>query len=156
MPKNLSSSLLGAAGEHLVLSRLLTRGVLASAAPPGFEKIDILVQPLGKGGPQSVQVKATFSSEKVGWWLSDKHEKITDPGLIYCFVTFSPTSQVVYVIPAPVVAKAITIDHRGWLSRPGARGEARKDTAGRKLRASMFDWPENWLEKYRENWDCFL
>lgn len=156
MSKSLSSSLLGAAGEHLVLSRLLTRGVLASAAPPGFEAVDILVQPLSSDGPRSVQVKATFSSEKIGWWLSEKHETITDPGLIYCFVTFSPTSQVVYVIPAPVVAQAIETDHRGWLSRSGAKGQARKDTPGRKLRASMFDWPENWLDQYRENWDCFL
>lgn len=156
MAKSLSNSLLGAAGEHLVLSRLLSRGVLASAAPTGFEAVDILVQPLSPSGPRTVQVKATLSSEKVGWWLSEKHERISDPGLIYCFVTLAPTSQIVYVIPAPVVAQAITTDHRGWLPRPGAQGQRRKDTPGRKLRASMFDWPENWLEQYRENWNCFL
>ena len=152
----ISSSLLGAGGEHLVLSRLLTRGVLASAAPQGFESVDILVQPKATGGPHSVQVKATFSSEKVGWWLSQKHELITDPELIYCFVRFSPGAEVVYVIPAPVVAEAITTDHKGWLSRPGAKGQKRNDTTGRKLRAKMFDWPENWLEEYCERWDYFF
>ncbi len=34
-------TLIGAAGEHLVLSRLLEQGVLASQAPRGTRKADI-------------------------------------------------------------------------------------------------------------------
>lgn len=156
MAKGLSSALLGAAGEHLVLSRLLLKGVLASAAPPGFEKIDILVQPHQTKGPSSVQVKASLSGEKIGWWLRSHHEQIKDPGLIYCFVNFKPNEPVVYVIPSAVVAEKISTDHRLWLASPGAQGQARNDTDGRKLRASMLGAEADWLESYREHWEIFL
>jgi hypothetical protein len=43
MPHKIDTSLTGAAGEHLVLSRLLSRGVLAAQAPRGARKADILV-----------------------------------------------------------------------------------------------------------------
>jgi hypothetical protein len=36
-------NLVGAAGEHLVLSRLLEQGILASQAPRGTRKADILL-----------------------------------------------------------------------------------------------------------------
>jgi hypothetical protein len=35
--------LVGAAGEHLVLSRLLNLGYLAAPAPRGTRKVDVLV-----------------------------------------------------------------------------------------------------------------
>ena len=56
-------NLIGAAGEHLVLSRLLVRGVLASQAPRNTRKADILVNPLDGGKPRLIQVKTT-SAEK--------------------------------------------------------------------------------------------
>ena len=37
------TQLTGAAGEHLVLSRLLSRGYLAAQAPRGTRKADVLV-----------------------------------------------------------------------------------------------------------------
>jgi hypothetical protein len=40
------TQLVGAAGEHLVLSRLLARGILAAQAPRGTRKADILVNHL--------------------------------------------------------------------------------------------------------------
>ena len=39
-------NLVGAAGEHLVLSRLLSKGILAAQAPRGARKADILVNHL--------------------------------------------------------------------------------------------------------------
>jgi hypothetical protein len=48
---------IGAAGEHLVLSRLLERGILASQAPCGTRKANILVNPLDGGLPQLIQGK---------------------------------------------------------------------------------------------------
>ena len=48
---NRDKQLVGAAGEHLVLSRLLAKGILASQAPRGARKADILVNPLDGGRP---------------------------------------------------------------------------------------------------------
>ena len=49
-------NLIGASGEHLVLSRLLEQGILASQAPRGTRKADILVNPLDGGHPKLIQV----------------------------------------------------------------------------------------------------
>ena len=63
MPHKIDTSLTGAAGEHLVLSRLLSRGVLAAQAPRGARKADILVNFLDGGTP------CTYSSEIAPvWW----------------------------------------------------------------------------------------
>jgi len=53
--KNLDTSLTGAAGELLVLSRLLSRGILAAQAPRGARKADILVNHLDDKPPSSQQ-----------------------------------------------------------------------------------------------------
>ena len=103
-------NLIGAAGEHLVLSRLLSRGILASQAPRGTRKADILVNPLDGGKPKLIQVKSTSSgSGPVGWKMKDEHmtEKSTD--LIYCFVDFRNktwpnnglVSKITHVWPQP-------------------------------------------------------
>ena len=44
-------SLIGAAGEHLVLSRLLANGFPAAQAPRGTRKVDILVNVIDGGEP---------------------------------------------------------------------------------------------------------
>lgn len=46
MPHKTDTTLTGAAGEHLVLSRLLQRGLVASQAPEGVRLVDILVNSL--------------------------------------------------------------------------------------------------------------
>ena len=49
-------NLVGAAGEHLVLSRLLSKGILAAQAPRGARKADILVNHLDGKPPCLIQV----------------------------------------------------------------------------------------------------
>ena len=102
---NRDKQLVGAAGEHLVLSRLLAKGILASQAPRGARKADILVNPLDGGRPVLIQVKTTSGSRtRVGWHMNVKHESITDKDLFYCFVNLGEDNPQVYVIPAKVVA----------------------------------------------------
>ena len=50
-------NLVGAAGEHLVLSRLLNLGYLAAQAPRGTRKADILVNYYEDIPPCLIQVK---------------------------------------------------------------------------------------------------
>jgi hypothetical protein len=83
-------TLIGAAGEHLVLSRLLERGILASQAPRGTRKADILVNPLDGGLPQLIQVKATlFTGARSKWHMKAKHEEISEKDMFYCFVSLN-------------------------------------------------------------------
>lgn len=145
-------ALVGAAGEHLVLSRLLSRGLLASAAPRGTEKVDIIVS--NKDGKSSfrIQVKTTEGSLRNGWFLNVKHETQSEPDLYFCFVLLRPIDPEVYVVPSGVVSSAIIEDHRHWLEKPSRSGAPHKDSSMRRIRSQMPLMRTNWLEDYREAW----
>ena len=152
LPHKTDTTLTGAAGEHLVLSRLLQRGIVAAQAPEGVRKVDILVNPLDGGSPVFLQVKARQFGSDGGWHMSKKHEEQSQSNLFYCFVDFQPDDPTVYVVPSSVVADALTRDHQVWLKTPGRGGRAHKDHDMRRLRPDMFSMPEDWITEYRENW----
>ena len=152
------TQLVGAAGEHLVLSRLLAKVILASQAPRGARKADILVNPLDGGRPVLIQVKTTSGSRtRVGWHMNVKHESITDSDLFYCFVNLGEDNPQVYVIPAKVVAKVIKSGHETWLSTPGSKGQKHNETDMRRIsnspRLENKYAPDGWMDKYLENWE---
>jgi hypothetical protein len=156
MPHKIDTSLTGAAGEHLVLSRLLSRGVLAAQAPRGARKADVLVNFLDGGKPALIQVKSRQSGSDGGWHMSEKHEAQLEEDLWFCFVNFEPDSPTVHVIPAKVVATALKIDHQTWLDTPGRNGQAHNPSNMRRLRPKMSSQPEGWIDQYLENWDQII
>lgn len=153
MPHKTDTTLTGAAGEHLVLSRLLQRGIVAAQAPEGVRKVDILVNFLDGGTPCFIQVKARQFGSDGGWHMGEKHEEVIDDNLFYCFVDFQPAHPTVHIIPAHVVADVVKRDHQTWLDTPGKNGQPHKPTAMRRLRPSMNGAPDGWMDEYFENWD---
>lgn len=154
------TGLTGAAGEYLVLSRLLSRGILAAQAPRGTRKADILVNHLDGGAPALIQVKTrSGKGSDISWHMKAKHEEIKDEDMFYCFVDLGPEHPVVYVVPASVVAKVVTESHATWLATPGRGGKPHKDTEMRRIITSYkFDIksaPPNWMDQYSERWDLF-
>lgn len=145
-------ALVGAAGEHLVLSRLLSRGLLASSAPRGTEKVDIIVSDREGKSSFRIQVKTTEGSSDKGWFLSAKHEAQSEPDLFFCLVVLRPTEPEVFVVPSDVVAAAIHSDHRHWLSKPSLNGKQHKDSNMRRIRSAMPLMPDGWINEYREAW----
>jgi len=156
VPHKVDTTLTGAAGEHLVLSRLLSRGVLAAQAPRGARKADVLVNFLDGGKPALIQVKSRQFGSDGGWHMSEKHENQTEEDLWFCFVNFEPTSPTVHVIPAPIVAQALKIDHEMWLVTPGRKGQAHNPSNMRRLKPKMSGQPEGWIAQYLENWDQII
>jgi hypothetical protein len=152
MPHKIDTSLTGAAGEHLVLSRLLSRGILAAQAPRGARKADILVNFLDGGSPALIQVKSRQSGSDGGWHMSEKHESQTEEDLYFCFVNFEPASPTVHVIPAAVVAEVVSKDHQIWLDTPGRQGQAHNSSPMRRIKPKSSGQEEGWMEKYLENW----
>ena len=150
--------LTGAAGEHLVLSRLLTREMLASQAPRGTRKADILVNPLDGGRPVLIQVKTRSArSGELSWLMSSKNELMSETDLFYCLVNLEPINPSVYVIPSRFVARVVRDSHTEWLSMPGQKGQRHNDT---ELRQIKNDYGPNfkkikagWMDKYLEKWD---
>lgn len=147
------SVLTGAAGEHLVLSRLLSRGFLAAQAPRGTRKADILVNFLDGGTPFLIQVKARLKGADGGWHMKRKHETEVAADLFYCLVDFEPMQPDVYVLPSELVARVITLDHATWLATPGRNNAVHKDSDMRRLRPRSLGMPDNWLDAWKERWD---
>jgi hypothetical protein len=153
-------NLTGAAGEHLVLSRLLVRGILASQAPRGTRKADILVNPLDGRKPRLIQVKTT-SAEKgaLGWKMKDEHMTDTSSDLLYCFVDFRSSPERVFVIPAKKVAEVLVAVDKAWMKKPKKDGTKRDKNMWRMIKPQFIVktelTPPGWMDKYLEKWDLF-
>jgi hypothetical protein len=151
-------NLVGAAGEHLVLSRLLSKGVLAAQAPRGARKADVLVNHLDGKPPCLIQVKTRMGLDSnSGWHMGAKHEVINDKDMFYCFVALGGTENLIYIVPANKVAKIVKDSHETWLHTPGAKGQQHNDTKMRfiknKYGVKVKSAPTGWMDKYLEAWE---
>jgi hypothetical protein len=152
------NQLIGASGEHLVLSRLLSRGILAAQAPHGVRKADIIVHPLEGGMPWLIQVKTRLKGPKNGGWkLDDKHMVEVSKNLMYCFVDMQSSPERVYVIPAKKVSKVLIEADQVWMDKPMRDGSRRSKNMWRMIKprflVQLKSAPEGWMEKYLESWD---
>ncbi|SMO32513.1 hypothetical protein [Paracoccus laeviglucosivorans] len=159
-----ATTMTGAAGEHLVMSRLLSRGYIAALAPQGVPNFDIVVTSVEGTQLCAFQVKTRWDKgSDGGWHMRQKHESLRNPRIFYCFVDLGKTASAsasVHVIPSATVADVVQISHATWLSKPGARGQKRNDSSIRRLLPDYerLMGPETpyrlgWLDRYLENWD---
>jgi hypothetical protein len=153
----IEKNLVGAAGEHLVLSRLLRRGLLAAQSPRGAKKADIIVHPIDGGSTWLIQVKTKLKSSKTEWIMKPEHATTVDSDLIYCFVDLHSSPEKIYVVPSKVVAKVLTDADKVWMDKPRRDG---KEKAEHKLRMLKNEFmldvksaPDGWMEKYLEKWE---
>ena len=156
MPHKTDTTLTGAAGEHLVLSRLLQRGVLAAQAPRGSRKVDILINFLDQREPVLLQVKARQYGPDGGWHMSEKHETAGDDDVFFCFVDFEPEHPRVFVVPSQVVAESVKLDHATWLATPGKDGRPHRSTTMRRIKPKMLGRDEGWIDEYEEAWHLIV
>ncbi len=156
--KRADKNFIGAAGEHLVLSRLYARRVLASLAPPNAPEVDILVNPIDGNNSKLIQVKSTESSGKDrGWSMRDEHLSLVSPKLFYCFVELSSNPQNVYVIPSGVVAQVLKEADKAYMNKPKRDGSARTKHSRRMLKPHFLvdipSAPDGWMNTYLEKWE---
>lgn len=166
----ISSSIVGASGEHHVLSQLLRRGWIAALAPDGAPNMDIVVTDERSRKLCAIQVKTRrdIGSDK-GWHMRPKHESLIADDLFYVFVDVGrePSDLATcYILPSRVVADAIRLCHQVWLETPGRNGQQHRDSAVRRLlpdysrtrpvtdegKAIIGQYSLGWLDQYRENW----
>lgn len=151
---------IGLAGEFYVLAQLAQRGYVATLTLGNTKQVDIVVYNRRKRRYWRVEVKTTqeglksellFGKEKFHiWQLSDKHEKITDRDLVYCFVALSTADDLpkFFLVPSKVVAEYVAWQHKHWLNAP--RSRAVKDNPMRRFRIEASD-PRG----YANNWKVF-
>jgi hypothetical protein len=159
----LSSTVLGAAGEHYVMCQLLRRGLIAALAPAGVPNADLVVTDQLGSRLSAIQVKARVDKgHDGGWHMKEKHEEIESASLFYVFVDFGKdlvAPPVCYVLPSKVVADVVRRGHEVWLNTPGQKGQQRNAT---KMRRFLPDFdgkgrpigrPKGWLDPYLEAWE---
>lgn len=139
--------LLGEAGEHLVLSRLLSRGLPAAQRPRAWAGDDVILE-----SGLNVSVKTT-SSKKRSWMAK---EGKANPKRYWALVHLHDVAEpVVYVVPDAVIQLALSSSLAAYVrNKPKFKGaEIRKleDPWGKDNEPE--ELPSGWLEPYRENWD---
>jgi len=165
------SAVIGASGEHLVLSNLLRLNFIAGKAPDNTKDYDLIV--LNKDGTSSspIQVKTTLNKRK-GWILQEKHETPIK-NLVFCFVCMEKDSSEteIYVIDAKTVAYVVKTSHKIWLKLSGLKGQKHNPTSIRHLSPSgiarlknlkdyltkselefLNKYSDGWLVRYRDAW----
>lgn len=151
------TGLIGAAGEHFVMYQLYKRGLMVGQPPQGVADVDLLVLDEKANIVKSIQVKTRSKGADGGWHMKAKHENLKSPNLLYVFVDMEKESPACYVIPSDIVAKLVFTTHDIWLNTPGKNGQAHTDNDMRRVRPKyqfeVPDFPDGWMEKYRERWD---
>jgi hypothetical protein len=158
------TTLLGAAGEHFVMSQLLRRGLIAALAPQGVPNLDIVVSDVAGTRQLGLQVKSRSNKgADGGWHMGAKHETIVSPTLFYCFVDFgndpSDATQT-FILPSATVSEVLRASHAAWLSNPGKNGHIRQNSTMRRLvpdysyayAPSVPLYAFGWLDPYKEAW----
>ncbi len=166
--KYISKNQIGLAGEFAVLSQLALRGFDANMTLGNTKSVDILLSHQQTRKMYKLEVKTHYDSNSYRskdfgyveshWRMSNKHEKIIDPNLFYCFVSIEKNTHnfAFYIIPSSVVAKFISESHVYWL-----RGDKlRKDTSmrsfmlGKSGEVYKIDMPI--LDNYKDRWDLLM
>jgi hypothetical protein len=155
----MDKTLTGLAGEYYVLAQLTHRGLVAALTLSNTKGVDILVTNQDLNKLYKVEVKTTDARPKREtlfgrspfyiWQMSEKHERLSEPNLFYCFVALQGQTTLprFFVAPSQPVAKYVRWQHGHWLS---TRKTPVKSTTHRKFRIPIED-----PEKYENNWKVF-
>lgn len=146
------------------MSRLLSRGHIAALAPQGVLNFDIVVTSPDGTNLCAFQVKTRWEKgADPGWHMQEKHEVLTNERIFYAFVDLGRTADdfpAVYVLPSGIVARAVSLSYKRWLSLRGSKGQPRNPTKLRRLAYDYtrmcgpdFELAPGWMEAYRESWD---
>lgn len=161
------STILAAAGEYYVLSRLCLAGYIAALAPKGVPNTDIVITDVNGSRLFAVQVKSRLEKGRdKGWHMKKKHEQIVSDFLFYCLVDFGSglgSAPTTFVVPSKIIAEVLATTYQNWFFTPGKNGQQHNDTEMRRLVPDYSVYLKNgpgkygqgWLEPYREAWHLF-
>ena len=140
---DLNKNSVSLAGEFAVLSQLTLRGFDANMTLGHTKGVDILVSDPNSEKMFKVEVKTSFAGKPshsklfghtLSWIMGDKHEKIIDSNLFYCFVNIEKEAKSFrfFIVPSQLVAKHVRESHQHWLNQGMV-----KDTSIREFRIGI-------------------
>ena len=169
--KNMSSintNSVSLAGEFAVLSQLALRGYDANMTLGRTKGVDILVSDPSSARMIRLEVKTNYRSRSAGgnsrlfgkfvsaWMMGEKHEKMKDPNLFFCFVNISEDTKHFrfYIVPSAVVADYVKASHQLWLDDESSHS---RETTMRVFRIGTREEEYRTrtpvVEDYEDNWD---
>lgn len=164
MPR-INNNSVSLAGEFAVLSQLALRGYDANMALGHTKGVDILVSNPITGKMLKLEVKTTFrnagrNSGLFGkfissWMMNEKHEKMRDQTLFYCFVNISEDTKKFryFIVPSRVVANYISREYQLWLDENDTHSRNNKMRTFRiGLASEKYAIPTPIADDYEDNW----
>jgi hypothetical protein len=164
------------AGEFTVLSQLALHGYDASMTLGNTKNIDILVFNPEKKKASQIEVKTNLQKRngptdskihgkfETSWQMDEKHERIIDSNLFYCFVHINRSRRDgkehkfrFFIVPSRVVAKYVREEHQAWLRA----SRKHRTSARRNFRIGCrndrhISVPAPRFEKYENKWNLLL
>jgi hypothetical protein len=161
------------AGEFAVLSQLLIRGYDASLTLGNTKNIDILVFDPETKKAYQVEVKTNYQKRNgptdskffgrfaTSWPMEEKHERIKDSNLFYCFVHINtnrtdPLKNLFrfFIVPSAIVAEYVREEHQAWLrDDPAHRTSARRVFRIGLPNDRHVEVPAPLASDYEDNWN---
>lgn len=142
----LSTILVGVAGEYLVAGELSRRGFIAAVTLRNSRGIDILVSRPGGKTSASIQVKTSLSRTG-SWQLNKSDETPKGPNHYYVFVVLNGRDghPEYHIVKGDLVTRCKE-EHQEWLKGRKRDGSERKDSDRRIFKPRLG-------EDFRNRWD---
>jgi hypothetical protein len=164
------------AGEFFVLGELALRRLDGTLTLGHSKEVDILVLNRRNRHTFKVEVKTTEGrvrgSQLFGahysWLMSEKHGRIEDKDLVYCFVLLNQSASVtalrrMFLVPAVEVARYVRWNHQYWEDQARPHRGASKSSPLRQFRLPAGEgkavvppsWRDGRWRKWESNWTIF-
>ena len=154
-------TVIGNAGEYLVVGELLKRGIIAAPAPRNSPGFDVLAT----NGVKSLNIRVKTKTEAAdSWvWICKKDEEKT----IFKNLTDAPDFTVLvdlkdeqsspeyYIVPTSELNNRLKSIHEYWVKLPSKRSKPH-DPNNRMRRIGFTEHHKNWLLEHRGAWHLIL
>jgi len=148
-------TIIGNAGEYLVVGELLKRGIIASPAPRNTPGFDVLAT----NGINSLNIRVKTKTEASNSWvwickkdgtifrnLSDKSDFT-----VLVDLKDSQTSPEYYIIKTMELANELRAIFKRWLESPPKRGKPHNPN-NRMRRIGASTYQQEWLSRWKGAW----
>ncbi len=152
-------TIIGNAGEYLVVGELLKRDIIAAPAPRNTPGFDVLAT----NGMNALNIRVKTKTEASDSWVwickkgGDIFKNLSDKSDFTVLVDLkdSQTSPEYYILPTVELDKELRAIFKRWLESPPKRGKPH-DPNNKMRRIGAGVYQQKWLSEWKGNWDQIL
>lgn len=153
-------TIIGNAGEYLVVGELLRRGVIAAPAPRNTPGFDVLAT----SGVNSLNIRVkTKTKASDSWvWICKKDgaifKNLSDKSDFTVLVDLkeAQTSPEYYIIPTVELDRELKAIFKRWLESPPKRGSKPHNPNNKMRRIGASEYQKKFLSRFKEDWSRII